>query len=79
MSKRTQLYFPDPLFDELKRQAKKRHCSMAEVVRSAVKDFLAKKEVQDWNRDPLWEMIGKAESKEGDLSIHHDRYLYGRD
>ena len=77
MSKRTQLYFPDQLFEELKREAKKRRTSLAELVRSALKEFLAKNKVQEWDKDPLWEMIGKGESKDGDLSVHHDRYLYG--
>jgi metal-responsive CopG/Arc/MetJ family transcriptional regulator len=78
MSKRTQLYFPDPLFDDLKRRAKKQRSSIAEIVRSAVKDYLSKDQARDWDQDPVWRMIGQGESREGDLSIHHDQYLYGR-
>jgi len=76
MAKRTQLYFPEDLFQEIKEEAEKQKTSIAEIVRLAVKDFIERKKIIDWDKDPIWDLIGKVESKERDLSIKHDSYLY---
>lgn len=31
-----------------------------------------------WADDPLWKMVGAGASKERDLSVHHDKYLYNK-
>ena len=28
--------------------------------------------------DPIWNIVGRVESREGDLSEKHDQYLYGK-
>jgi len=32
-----------------------------------------------WRDDPLWKMNGAGASNEGDLFVHHDKYLHGDD
>ncbi len=76
MSKRTQLYFPEELLQKVKEEAEKEGVSMAEVVRVAVMEYLERKKRVDWDKDPVWSLIGKAESTWGDLSSRHDYYLY---
>ena len=79
MAKRTQLYFPEELFQEIKEEAEKQKTSIAEIVRMAVRDFLNRKKIINWDKDPVWNLIGKIESKEGNLSVKHDYYLYGEE
>ena len=76
MSKRTQLYFPEDLFEEIKAEAKKQKTSIADIVRVAMRDFIKQRKITDWDKDPVWDLIGKGKSKEGNLSSKHDYYLY---
>jgi len=79
MSKRTQLYFPEDLFEEIKEEAEKQKTSIAQIVRLAMRDFIERRKITDWDKDPVWSLIGKVKSKEGNLSIKHDYYLYGEE
>jgi len=47
-------------------------------VRDAVSELFKKKTVKNWQKDPLWNMVGSSGSKDKDLSINHDKYLYGK-
>jgi hypothetical protein len=76
MYKRTQLYFPEDLFEEIKAEAKKQKTSIADIVRVAMRDFINRRKITDWDKDPVWGLIGKGKSKEGNLSVKHDYYLY---
>ena len=76
--KRTQMYFPEDLLDELRRKAVKEKTTLSHLVRNAVLELLKKDKLQDWENDPLWSMIGSSQSKDEDLSINHDKYLYGK-
>lgn len=77
-SKRTQMYLPQDLFEELKSFAKRQHKSMAAIIREAISILLKRKENSNsWKNDPLMKIVGKAKSKEKDLSVNHDKYLYG--
>ncbi len=77
--KRTQMYFPDDMLRQIRQLADNEHLSIAEIVRTAVGDFLEKKKKKsvDWDNDPLWGIVGQAASEDGDLSVNHDDYLYG--
>lgn len=78
-SKRVQMYFPEDLFQRLTETAKQEKLPVAAVVRKAVLSFLQKREEKkDWENDPIWDIIGAGESKDGDLSVNHDVYLYGK-
>jgi predicted nucleic acid-binding protein len=76
--KRTQMYFPEDVLRELKRKADEEKTTVANIVRSAVSDLLRKEKARDWVEDPLWNMVGSSSSKDGDLSVNHDKYLYGK-
>ena len=76
--KRTQMYLPEDTLRKLKRKSKKEKTTVSNIVRNAISDFLSKEEKKNWAEDPLWEMVGKSSSKEADLSVNHDKYLYGK-
>ena len=76
--KRTQVYFPEDMHNALRRKAKKEKTTIADIVRKAVTEILKREKMKDWENDPLWNIIGAGSSKEGDLSINHDKYLYGK-
>lgn len=42
------------------------------------KMLLWKIKTKDKLGDPLWNMIGSSSSKDRDLSVNHDAYLYGK-
>ncbi len=77
--RRTQMYLPEDILLELKRKAGKEKTTIANIVRNAVSDFLKKEKAKDWENDPLWNMVGAGSSQEGDISVNHDKYLYGKD
>jgi hypothetical protein len=74
--KRTQMYFPEDLLTELKRKADQDGTTLSHVVRVAVTDFMRKDRMKDWEKDALWGMVGSSTSKDKDLSVNHDKYLY---
>lgn len=77
-SKRTQMYLPEDMFEQLTFLAKKEHKSRAALLREAVVSFLKKKEqINSWKGDSLMKIVGRGKSKEKDLSVNHDKYLYG--
>ncbi|MEK6590181.1 MAG: CopG family transcriptional regulator, partial [Nitrospinota bacterium] len=76
--KRTQMYIPEDVLIELKKKAGKEKTTVADIVRNAVSEFLGKEKAKDWINDPLWNMIGSSSSGDKDLSINHDKYLYGK-
>ncbi len=76
--KRTQMYFPEDVLRELKRKAREEKTTVAEIVRNSVSETLRKEKAKDWTEDPLWNMVGSSSSKDRDLSVNHDKYLYGK-
>jgi hypothetical protein len=74
--KRTQVYFPERLYREVRKRAKAESKSVAAVVREAVERHLEEKKV-DWENDPFFKAAGFFKSDAGDLSLNHDHYLYG--
>ncbi len=76
--KRTQMYFPEETLRELKRKARENKTTIADIVRSAVSERLEKEKAKNWMEDPLWNMVGASSSRDKDLSINHDKYLYGK-
>ncbi|NCO67221.1 MAG: hypothetical protein COY75_07995 [Nitrospirae bacterium CG_4_10_14_0_8_um_filter_41_23] len=76
--KRTQMYFPEDVLSELKRKADEEKTTIASIVRIAVSEILEKEKKRNWIEDPLWDMVGASRSKDKDLSVNHDKYLYGK-
>ncbi len=77
--KRTQMYFPEDMLRELRKWAKAEKTTLASIVRMAVSELLRKQKAKDWQEDPLWNLVGASKSRDGDLSVNHDRHLYGKD
>lgn len=79
---RTQVYLPRRVYDKLQTRADKQGLTLAVQVRTALQDYLERIESQEEGilraDDPLFQLIGAAASREGDLSVSHDHYLYGR-
>lgn len=76
--KRTQMYFPEEMFREMKFLAEQEQSSVAEIVRKAVGEFLGKRAEKVWEDDPLWQIVGSSDSGLTDLAARHDDYLYGK-
>jgi len=75
---RTQVYIPGDIYEELKRRSKSTGLAMAEQIRRALREYLEREEgVVLREDDPIWNIVGAILTKDGDLSIHHDKYLYG--
>jgi hypothetical protein len=78
---RTQVYLPREMYDRLQKRAIRHELTLALQVRTALEDYLERQEALDEPilraDDPIFEMIGMFSSKEGDLSVNHDHYLYG--
>lgn len=76
--KRTQMYFPEDLLRRLRRKAEEENTTIAYIVRKAVSELLRKENAKNWIEDSLWKMVGSSSSKDRDLSVNHDKYLYGK-
>ena len=76
--KRTQMYLSEDMLRELKKKAGEEKTTIANIVREAVSELLKKEKAISWAEDPLWGMIGSSSSKDKDLSVNHDKYLYGK-
>jgi len=87
MMKRTQIYIPHEIHRRVAREAKRRKCSMAKLLRESIeKDYgIIPKE---GNAQVLIKMIENAEELDNkyplppggpkDLAENHDYYLYGK-
>ncbi len=78
--KRKQIYLDEESDRALKRLATTTKISEAEHIRRALKHYIAKQKSKMTEEDPLWKLIGLCDKPDGptDSSIHHDRYLYGK-
>lgn len=75
---RTQVYLPGDIYEELKRRSKSTGLAMAEQIRQALREYLDHDEgVVLREDDPIWNIVGAVSTGDGDLSVHHDKYLYG--
>ena len=67
-----QVYLRADQLDKVRALARRRHLSMAEIVRQGVDRVLGEVPPEE---DPLWELVGMIDSGLGDLSEKHDEYL----
>jgi hypothetical protein len=78
---RTQVYLPRAMYDRLQKRAGKHELTLALQIREALAEYLERSDAAEEPilraDDPIFELIGMASSKEGDLSVNHDHYLYG--
>ncbi|MFH1147225.1 MAG: ribbon-helix-helix protein, CopG family [Pseudomonadota bacterium] len=79
--RRKQIYLDEESDQALKRLAVSTKTSEAEHIRRAIKSYITKQKVNKLTEaDPLEELVGICDNPEGprDASIHHDKYLYGK-
>ena len=79
--RRTQLYLPAELHEQVLHYARAKGVSLAAIVRLSLQETLKRKEwlsKPTYDRDPIWRLLGAAKSKDGDHSTRHDAYLYSR-
>jgi hypothetical protein len=78
---RTQIYLPREIYQRLQKRAEENDLTLAVQVREALADYLERSDAAETPilraDDPIFQLIGAASSKEGDLSVNHDHYLYG--
>jgi len=78
--KRKQIYLDEDSDRALKTLALATKISESEHIRRAVKRYIARQKGKMREEDPLRQLIGLCDKPDGptDASIHHDRYLYGK-
>jgi hypothetical protein len=79
---RTQLYLTREQRRVLRELARSTGKSSGELVREALEEVYLKRRVSPAPlaaSDSIWELVGKAEPAESDISERHDDYLYNRD
>ncbi len=72
---RTQIYLPRKVHGALRRAARARGVSMAQIIREAAEETLRREDTRE--QDPLSGLIGVMKNAPADLSVNHDHYLYG--
>jgi hypothetical protein len=74
---RKQIYIDSEDVPELEKEGKRNTCSVSEIIRMAIKDYLRrKKKSEDWLDDPLTKAFGQFPASSTDISGNHDKYLY---
>lgn len=78
--KRKQVYLDEESDRALKSLALATRISESEHIRRAIKRYIARQKGKMAEEDPLRQLIGLCDKPDGptDASIHHDRYLYGK-
>ena len=78
--KRKQIYLDEESDRALKMLAIETKISESEHIRRAVAKYIVKHKTAIAEKDPIREIIGLCDNPHGptDASIHHDRYLYGK-
>ena len=69
--KRTQIYLEPEQHRSLKREARERGISLAELLRQIVEDYLRKKRP----REEFLRIVGLGRSGKSDIAAEHDRCL----
>jgi hypothetical protein len=72
---RTQIYLPRRLHRSLRKAAKARGVSMAQLLREAAEEALRRTETRV--EDPFADLLGVIRDAPRDLAEAHDHYLYG--
>lgn len=78
----TTIRLPRELHEQLRRRAFERRVSLAELVRGAVQEMLARPPgtgaaLPALEDDPFWSVVGSVEGGPSDEAFQHDHYLYG--
>jgi predicted DNA-binding protein len=76
--KRTNIFFPNLMYRRLKNEASAKNISVAEIIRAAIQKHFDEQDINIKN-DSFFKIGGIGKSKEGDLSVKHDDYIYGKE
>jgi hypothetical protein len=81
---RTQVYLPRDIYKKLKQRADDEGITMATQIREALTQYVVETTTDEPQHildadDPIWDLIGMAESGITDGATNHDKYIYGRD
>ena len=79
---RTQVYLPQATYNALVERAQQEGLTMASQIRAALDTYLQRAEAEEQGAilrpdDPIFQMIGMADSGLTDVALNHDHYLYG--
>lgn len=76
---RKQMYILPEQDVELKKLAREKRVTEAEIVREALDSFIAQEKLR-FQGNPLWDIVGISENEEDpqDGAMEHDKYLYSR-
>ncbi len=79
MGKTVSIEISKEKYQVLQRMAKQSHTSIGEMLEKFLEGLSPEKHSpgEDYRNDPLYKMEGSFNSGLGDLSINHDKYLYG--
>ena len=75
---RTQIYLDAELQDALRHRAQQENRSVADIIREAVRVFLASPDKRASKTDPFLSISGRFRGGAKDSARNHDRYLYRR-
>ena len=78
--KRKQIYIDEESDRALKNLAVATKVSESELIRRAIKKYVVTQKGNIPQEDPLQKPIGLCDNPTGptDVSVHHDKYLYGK-
>ena len=74
---RKQMYILPQQDVELKKLAKEKRVTEAEIIREALENFIMQEKLKQ-QRNPLWDIVGLSENENDPQNgaTAHDRYLY---
>ena len=80
MGKTINIEVSEGKYQALQRMAKQTHTSISGMIEKFLESLLPEERHSDndYKNDPLYKMEGSFDSGLGDLSINHDKYLYGK-
>ncbi len=79
MSVRMQIYLSRDQYDKLREKSRLTGKPMSEYIRESLGKYLEEDDRGEAQPDdPVWNIAGRGESNNGDLSTKHDQYLYTR-
>ena len=78
-SRRIEVRLTPQQYEELQTRSRKLGLPMAEQIRRALDEYLAKEQAGlDWRRDPIWTMVGKVSAPDENVDSERvDEILYG--
>ena len=71
------LNIPEDVFKKANHILKIKGIELKEYLIDFLKRVVSVKKKIDYAKDPIWDIVGLGKSKEGDISVKHNKYLYG--